>query len=204
MLNRRQTVIGYLTFLLARRVARRQLRRRVAAMRPAGGGALNLLSDRRTDATRERTMMLKKTKAAGKAGLGGTRSAGRAGLEQGSAVVEAIRPMVTKALSDPKLHQALRQAFDTGKDINSQLSGKKPSKAARRIADDRKLQKRAVASATELRDALGDVFSQPKKERTRRRGLVLIGVVAAVAAAVPFLKKKLGGGNGDDVNSGGF
>lgn len=204
MLNRRQTVIGYLTFLVARYAVRRQVRRRLGAMRLAGGGRLALLSDRRTDATREGTRMLKRTKKVGHSGLGGTKAAGRAGLEQGSAVVEAVRPIVTRALNDPKLHDALRHAFSTGKEVNSRLSGKKPAKAARKLADDRKLQKRAAASATELRDALGGLFEKPKKERKRRRGLLILGVIAAVAAAVPFIKKRLGGGDDDLGDSGGF
>ena len=58
------------------------------------------------------------------------------------ALVEAVRPVVTRAMSDPELHDALRKAFATGMDVKDEISGKKPSKAARKLANDKKLPKR--------------------------------------------------------------
>lgn len=139
--------------------------------------------------------MWKHSRSAGNAGLGSARAAGHAGVDRASVVIEAIRPVVTRAINDPELHSALRQAFATGREVNAQLHRKKPAKAARKLAENRKLQARAIASATELRDAVGGIFEQPKKRR-RRRGLLILALLAAGAAAVPFLRKRFGGGGG--------
>jgi hypothetical protein len=129
---------------------------------------------------------------------------GSAGAGRASALIEAVRPLVERAASDQQLHEAIRNAFATGREVSAQVSGKKPSKAARKLADDRKLQRRAVASATELRDALSGVMAERKKRRGRK-ALGIVAAIAAVAAAVPFLRNRLGGGNGEGADqNGGF
>lgn len=200
VLNRRQAAVGYLTFLVARRVVRRTMRRKLAGLRPSAVGRRALGANRRIDATREGERMLRSGKSAGRRGVDKTRSLGSTGADRATAVVEAIRPIVTRAVNDQNLHQAVRNAFETGRQVNSKVHGKKASKAARKLADDQKLQKRVTASANELRDAVFGVFEQPKRKRRRGRLLALVAGAAALAAAVPFLRKKLGGDDEDEFN----
>lgn len=198
MLNRRQTIVGYATYVVARRLARRTVRRKLEGLRSADGVRVPWAGANGTDAAREKGgRMLRKTTAAGRAGAQKTKAATSAGASRASALIEAFRPLIERAASDQQLHEAIRNAFATGREVSAQLSGKKPSKAARKLADDRKLQRRAMASATQLRDALSNVA----QERKRRRGRKVLGVVAAIAAlaaVVPFLRNRLGGGNGED------
>jgi hypothetical protein len=197
MLNRRQAVVGYATYVLARRVARRAVRRKLEDLRPFSG-------TNGTEVVRERGgRMLKRSNGAKTARR--TKDATAAGVGRAGALLEAVRPLVERAASDHQLHAAIRNALATGREVSSQVSGKKPSKAARKLADDRKLQRRALASVTELRDAVTGVVKEPK----RKKGRKLLGVVAAlaaVAAAVPFLKNRLnGGGEGEEHGqNGGF
>lgn len=146
--------------------------------------------------------MLKKTREAGRSSAEGAGSAAQAGVERTSALVELVRPLIVRAANDPQLHEAIRNAFNTGREVNAEVHGKKPSKAAKRIAGNKKLQKRAVASATELRDALSGLVEQPKKRR-RRRFLAVVAVLGAVAAAVPYLRKRFNGGDDLDMDGSG-
>jgi hypothetical protein len=189
MLNRRQAVVGYATYVLARRIARRAVRRKLEDLRPFGGA-------NGTEVVRERGgRMLKRSNGAKAARR--TREATSAGAGKASALIEAVRPLVERAAADHQLHAAIRNALATGREVSSQVSGKKPSKAARKLADDRKLQKRALASVTELREAVTGVVKEPKR-RKRGKLLGLVAGIAALAAAVPFLKSRLGGGDGGD------
>ena len=126
-----------------------------------------------------------------------------AGAGRASALIEAVRPLVERAASDQQLHQALRNAFATSREVGSTVSGKKPSKAARKLADDRKLQRRAMASVAELRQAVTGVVQEPKRRR-KRKLLGIVAALAAVAAAVPFLRDKLNGEGEDQGQGQGF
>ena len=202
MLNRRQAAVGYLTFLAARRIAKRVARRKLAGLRPNVGDRLGRLGDKRSDATREGARMLKKTKEVGRSGVGGAGSAAHAGVERTNALIELVRPIIVRAANDPQLHEALRNAFHTGREINAEVGGTPPSKAAKKIAGNKKLQKRAVASATELRDALTGLVEEPRKRR-RRRVLAVIVLIGAVAAALPYLRKRMNGGDDLDMDGSG-
>ena len=114
----------------------------------------------------------------------------RAAADRASALVEQVRPIVTKAVNDPDLHEALRQAFTTGREVKDEISGKPPRKAARKIAKDRKLQRRVEHSAQDLQKAVSNLMEKPRKGRFRR----LVGrlaVVGAVAGGVVVLMRKL-------------
>ena len=149
-MDRRRVILGFVTYRLARRIARRKLRRTVGAIRPddADGG-----------------QRMKQAKNA----LNTARAV---------ALVEAVRPVVTRAMSDPELHDALRKAFATGMDVKDEISGKKPSKAARKLANDKKLQKRVETSAQDLQRAVSGLVEQPKKKGGFKK---LVGRVAVVA-----------------------
>ena len=107
------------------------------------------------------------------------------------ALVETVRPIVTKALNDPELHDALRKAFATGMDVKDEVSGQKPAKAARKIANDRKLQKRVENSAQDLQKAVTNLVEPPKKKGRVTRLIGRVAVIGAVAGGVVVVLKKL-------------
>ena len=123
-----------------------------------------------------------------------------AAADRAAALVETVRPIVNKAMHDPELHEALRQAFATGREVQGEISGKPPSKAAKRIAKDRKLQKRVESSAADLQKAVSGLVETPaQKKKGRVKRLVgRVAVIGAVAGGAVVLLKKLRGG-GDDA-----
>jgi hypothetical protein len=168
VLNRRQAVIGYLTYRLARRLARDEVRLRTAARRRGI----------RHDA--EGGHMLKRSATADRA----------------AALVETVRPIVTKAMNDPELHEALRQAFATGREVTGEIHGRPPAKAARKLARDRKLQRRVESSALDLQKAVSGLVEPPKKKGRVRRCVGRVAVVGAAAGAVVLVLRKVRGGSG--------
>jgi hypothetical protein len=173
VINRRQAVVGYVTYRLGRRIARQKLRRALGALRPvreADGGVDMKSKNARHAADRAATL------------------------------VETVRPIVTKAMSDPELHEALRQAFNTGREVRDEISGTAPTKAARNIAKDRKLQKRVETSAQDLQKAVTGLVEAPRKKGRIRRTIGRIAILGAVAGAVVVVLRKVRGG-GDDTGA---
>jgi hypothetical protein len=164
VINRRQAFVGYLTFRAVRALAQRRLRRTAGGLRPgyADGGS-----------------EMRQTKNA------------RAAADRAAALVDQVRPIVTRAMNDPELHDALRQAFSTGREVKDEISGQKPSKAARRIAQDRKLQKRVESSAQDLQKAVSNLVEEPKKKGRVKRLIGRVAVIGAVAGGVVVVLKKL-------------
>lgn len=108
------------------------------------------------------------------------------------ALVEVVRPVVTKAMNDPEFHDALRKAFTTGRDVKDELSGQKPTAAARKLANDRKLQKRVESSAQDLQKAVSGLVEAPKKKKGGfKRFVGRVAVVGAVAGGVVVVLRKL-------------
>jgi hypothetical protein len=121
---------------------------------------------------------------------------GRAAADRAAALVETVRPIVAKAMNDPELHDALRQAFATGREVSGELSGKPPSKAAKKLAHDRKLQRRVETSAVDLQKAVSGLVEAPKKKGRIRRLFGRLVLLGAVAGAVTVVMRKLRGDNG--------
>lgn len=126
-----------------------------------------------------------------------SRGSATAAADRAAALVETVRPIVNKAMHDPELHQALRQAFATGREVQGEISGKPPKKAAKKLASDRKLQKRVETTAAELQKAVTGLVEPPRRRGRIKRTLGRLAVVGAVAGAAVVLLKKLRGG-GDD------
>jgi hypothetical protein len=175
VINRRQAVIGYVTYRVARRLARCEAQRRFGA--PRRGGLR----------PEEGVNMFRNSK--------GTASAA---ADRAAALVETVRPIVTKAMHDPELHEALRQAFATGREVQGEISGKPPKKAAKKLAHDRKLQKRVEASATDLQRAVTSLVEPPRRKGRVRRFIGRVAIIGAVAGGVVVALKKFRGG-GDDA-----
>ncbi len=116
--------------------------------------------------------------------------------DRAAALVETVRPIVTKAMNDPELHEALRQAFATGRQVTDEIAGKPPAKVAKKLARDRKLQHRVEASAHDLQKAVSGLVETPKKKGRIRRLLGKVAMIGAVAGAVAVALRKMRGGNG--------
>jgi hypothetical protein len=170
--DRRKAIIGYVTWFIASRVARRLARRKIDDATP------DVLQDG------GKGSILMKTK-----------SAPQAVADRATTIVESVRPVVQRAMSDPELQAALRQAFDTGREVTVKVRGKPPKKAAKRIAQDRKLQRKVETSAADLRDALAAVMREPEKKRGKLRRVLgpLLVVGGAATAVFVFLRKRSGG-----------
>ena len=121
-------------------------------------------------------------------------SGGRIAADRAAALVETVRPIVTKAMNDPDLHEALRQAFATGREVTGEIHGKPPAKAAKKLAQDRKLQRKVEASAADLQKAVTGLVEQPKKKGRIRRLIGRLALLGAVAAGVAVVLRKLRGG----------
>jgi hypothetical protein len=175
MIKSRRAIVGYAIWYVASRIARRLVRRKLSGLRP---GALRNGGD---------GQMLNKTKGAP-----------AAVADRASTLVETVRPIVNRALSDPELHAAIKQAFDTGRQVTGEVRGKPPKKAARKLASDRKLQKRVETSAADLREALAQVVAAPKKRGRFKRIVGTLALVGGAAAAVVVVLRKLRGGDGPE------
>ena len=119
-----------------------------------------------------------------------------AATDRAAALVETVRPIVTKAMNDPELHEALRQAFVTGREVTGEIHGRPPAKAARKLARDRKLQRRVESSALDLQKAVSGLVEPPKKKGRVRRCVGRVVVVGAAAGAVVVVLRKVRGGSG--------
>ena len=172
MPDRRKAIVGYVTWFVASRVARRVARKKVEHVFP------DVLQDG------GKGSILMKTK-----------SAPQAVADRATTIVEAVRPVVQRAMNDPELQAALRQAFDTGREVTVKVKGKPPKKAARRLAHDRKLQRKVETSAADLRNALAAVVKEPQKKKGKLRRIVgpVLVVGGAAAAVFVFLRKRGGG-----------
>jgi hypothetical protein len=168
-MKRSQALVGFLMFRVARRIALRRMDRAMDAPRRG----------RHSGGSKMKTVST------------------RAAADRAAALVEVVRPIVTKAMNDPELHDALRQAFVTSTEVKDKVSGRPPTEAARKIAKDRKLQKRVETSAQDLQKAVSNLVEQPPKKR-KRRVLGRLVVVGAIAGGVVVALKKVRRG-GDDV-----
>jgi hypothetical protein len=183
VLNRRKAAIGYLTYVIGRRLARREVRKRLGARRPNRPDGSNGQRERQGG------LMIKQR----------TRSAG-AVADRATVLVETVRPIVQKAINDPQLHDALRQAFATGREVSGEIQKNKPTKAARKIAENRKLHRRVESSVQDLQRAVSSLMDEakPKKRSKAKRAFGVIAILGAIAGSVFVVLRKLRGQQGDD------
>jgi hypothetical protein len=85
--------------------------------------------------------------------------------EWGATTIDALRPYVEYAMGDAELRDELRRLADIGNRISHELGGRPAPKAARRVATDRKLQRRIGEGA----QMLGDVAVRVADGGARRR-----------------------------------
>ncbi len=117
------------------------------------------------------------------------RTARRLGL---ATVIAAARPVVERAMVDPEFHQAVRQAFGTGRKVTVMVQSTGAQRAARDIGRDHKLQGEIQDSAERLQEAVVQVVTPPV--RRVRAIAVCLAAAAAAAALLPFALKRLRAG----------
>ena len=129
-----------------------------------------------------------------------TRSAGAVATDRATALVETVRPIVQKAINDPQLHDALRQAFGVGREVTGEIQKNKPSKAARKIAENRKLHRRVESTVHDLQRAVSSLVDEakPKRKNRAKRAFGVIAILGAIAGSVFVVLRKLRGQQGDD------
>ena len=88
-------------------------------------------------------------------------------------------------MNDPELRSALQHAFETGRDVTTEVRGKTPKKSAKRIERDKKILERVEISAAELQKAVKGVLQEPEQKKGFfRRVVTPVLVMGGVAAAV--------------------
>jgi hypothetical protein len=163
--RRRDALVGRVTVIIATRLARRAAKKKLGVN--ANGGMP--MSDK-------------------------VKGGPQAVVTRTATLVEAVRPIVQRAMNDPELHAAIRQAFDTGREVTVKVKGAPPKKAAKRLAHDRKLQAKVETSAYDLKSAVSAVVKEPEKKKGFfRRVVAPLAVIGGVAAAVFVLLRKRGG-----------
>lgn len=113
--------------------------------------------------------------------------------DKATTIVETVKPIVTRALNDPELHDAIKKAFATGREVQAEVQGKPPKKAARKLARDRKLQRKVESSAADLQKAVKGIVEEPKKKGRFKRVLGAVAIMGAAAGAVVVGIRKLRG-----------
>jgi adenylosuccinate synthase len=114
--------------------------------------------------------MASKKKRAAKVG-GGAVAAGRAARSN---------PYVQRLVEDEDLRENLRTAYESARKAYERMSnGKGPAKA---ILDDKKTQRELREAASSLREAADSLRGARAKKHRRRRGRVILLIVAAGAA----------------------
>jgi adenylosuccinate synthase len=114
--------------------------------------------------------MASKKKRAAKASAGAV-AAGRAARSN---------PYVQRLVEDEQLRENLRTAYESARKAYERMSnGKGPAKA---ILDDKKTQRELREAASSLREAADSLRGAKSKGHRRRRGRVILLIVAAGAA----------------------
>ena len=87
------------------------------------------------------------------------------------------RPYVERALTDEELRQNVRNAFESARDVYTELVGRRGAiPLATRVATDKDIQDRLREAIEELREAANRV--QGKKEHTTRNSMLLLTGIA--------------------------
>ncbi len=173
MINRRKAIIGYVTYFFTTRIVGRIVRKKTGDLglgSPQNGG---------------KRQMLNRTKSAPKVVAART-----------AVLVAAARPIVERAMNDPELNAAIRQAFDAGREVTGEVRGKPPKTTEKRVARDQRILEKVETSAADLQQALTRVLKEPEKEKGFFRKVVTpVLVIGGAATAAWYGLKKFGDKN---------
>jgi hypothetical protein len=119
---------------------------------------------------------------------------------------DTVRPFVERAIRDEQLRDDVRSAVAVARKVYDELTGaKNVSKAATKVANDKKLHRELQQAIEDLRDASKRLQGKTPKPKKRRRGRMLLLLAAAAAFFNPVtgaetrrkVKELVTGGSGD-------
>ena len=173
-----RAVIGYLVYMLARKILRRQVTK-------AGQAA--------TEKGRRATRRARETNGRAEVAMAWIRNGASAAPRTiGGAL--ASRPYVIAAIRDPEFQLGLSRAAAAGRGALDQLRSENPRDALHMLATDEGVQRRLGTALQEVDEALERVGVQAAKKRRRRgRLFLLVGAVLAAAAGVVIAKRMRAG-----------
>lgn len=119
---------------------------------------------------------------------------------------DSVRPFVERAMRDEKLREDVQSAFSVARKVYDELTGaKNTSKAASKLAGDKKLHRDLHDAVQDLRDAAIRLQGKSPKRKKGRKGRLFLAVLALGALFNPvtgpetrrWLKELVTGGGGD-------
>lgn len=118
---------------------------------------------------------------------------------------DSVRPFVERAMRDEKLREDVQSAFSVARKVYDELTGaKNTSKAASKLAGDKKLHRDLHAAVEDLRDAAVRLQGKsPKKKSHKGRFFLFVLALGALFNPVTgpetrrWLKELVTGGGGD-------
>ena len=117
-----------------------------------------------------------------------------------------VRPFVERAMRDEKLREDVQSAFSVARKVYDELNGaKNTSKAASKLAGDRKLHRDLQEAVQDLRDASLRLQGRTPKQKKGHKGRLFLAILALGALFNPVTGpetrrwvKELVTGGGDD------
>jgi hypothetical protein len=119
---------------------------------------------------------------------------------------DSVRPFVERAMRDEKLRQDVQSAFSVARKVYDELTGaKNTSKAASKLAGDKKLHRDLQAAVQDLRDAAIRLQGKAPKQKKGRKGRLFLAILALGALFNPvtgpetrrWVKELVTGGGGE-------
>jgi benzoyl-CoA reductase/2-hydroxyglutaryl-CoA dehydratase subunit BcrC/BadD/HgdB len=98
-----------------------------------------------------------------------------------SDATSSVKPFVERAISDEKLRDDVQSAFATARKVYEEISGSKNlSKAATKVAGDKKLHRDLREAIEDLRDAAGRLQGKTPKQHKSGRRILIAGIALGV------------------------
>ena len=121
---------------------------------------------------------------------------------------EALRPYVTRAMTDPELREDLLAAFVAARSLYGQIAKRQGMKAKAAKVSDKDFQEQIADLVSELSTATERLQGKKKKShKTRNRVILLTGVTLGVLynpwtgeATREWIMDRVAGGNGDGLD----
>jgi hypothetical protein len=121
-----------------------------------------------------------------------------------TAVAEALRPYVKRAMEDPELRDDLLAAFVAARGLYSQIAKSEGVKGKAEKVSEKDFQKELQGLVEEISDASDRLKGERKSHKTRNRVILLTGVTLGVLynpwtgqQTRDWILNRIAGGNGD-------
>jgi len=122
---------------------------------------------------------------------------------------EALRPYVTRAMTDPELREDLLAAFVAARSLYGQIAKRQGMKAKAAKVSDKDFQEQIADLVSELQTATERLQGKKKRKshKTRNRVILLTGVTLGVLynpwtgeSTREWIMERVAGGNGDGLD----